>query len=76
LVRKVTNPIRLKDGTVLLSLSDARDCLLRYFTGVTQNDALVHAVVLLMKAAGTGTRQDRRAATEQVNILLSVRELR
>jgi hypothetical protein len=68
--------MRLKDGTVLLSLSDARDCLLRYFAGVTQSDALVHAIVLLMRAAEKRTRKDRAAATDQVAVVLSGRGLR
>jgi len=50
-VGDLPRPVRLKDDTVLLSLADARDCILRYFTGATKNDALAHAIVLLMKAA-------------------------
>ena len=48
---KLTRPVRLKDDTVLLSLADARDCILSHFKGTTKNDALAHAIVLLMKAA-------------------------
>jgi hypothetical protein len=68
--------VRLKDGSKLVSLSDARDCLLTHFSDVTKNDALVHAVVLLMKAAETKTRKDRSAATEQVALVLAGRGLR
>lgn len=73
---RLTRPIRLKDDTVLLTLSDARDCLLQNFSTTTQNDALAHAVVLLMKAADKKTRKDRAAATEQVELVLRGRGLR
>jgi hypothetical protein len=58
---KFTRPVRLKDDTMLLSLSDARDCVLKHFVGVTKYEQLVHAIVLMMKAAETKTRKDRRA---------------
>lgn len=73
---KLTRPVRLKDDTVLLSLADARDCILRHFGDVTTNDALTHAMVLLMKAAEKKTRKDRAAATDQVSIVLAGRGLR
>lgn len=73
---KLSRPVRLKDDTVLLNLADARDCLLMHFEGVTKNDALVHAIVLLMKAAEKKTRKDRAAATNQVVTVLAGRGLR
>jgi hypothetical protein len=73
---RLTRPVRLKDDTVLLTLSDARDCLLQNFSTVTRNDALAHAVVLLMKAAEKKTRKDRAAATDQVALVLRGRGLR
>jgi hypothetical protein len=73
---KLTRPVRLKDDTVLLSLAEARDCILRHFKGATKNDALAHAIVLLMKAAEKKTRKDRAAATDQVTTVLAGRGLR
>lgn len=73
---RLTRPVRLKNDTVLLSLADARDCILKHFSTVTKNEALVHAVVLLMKAAEKKTRKDRAVATDQVAMLLQDRGLR
>jgi hypothetical protein len=73
---KLTRPVRLKDDKVLLSLADARDCLLQNFHGTTKNDPLAHAIVLLMKAAEKKTGKDRAAATDQVATVLAGRGLR
>ena len=73
---KLTRPVRLNDDTVLLSLADARDCILRHFQGTTKHDALAHAIELLMKAADKKTRKDRAAATDQVATVLAGRGLR
>ena len=72
---KLTLPIVLKHGNVLVTLSDARDCLLKSFAGVLESVALEHAIELLFKAAKTGKLRDRRAATAQLQIVLQQRGL-
>jgi hypothetical protein len=54
----------------LVSLSDARDCLLKTFASVVRNDALERAIELLFNAAETGRSKDRRAVTDQIEIAL------
>jgi hypothetical protein len=73
---KLTRSLTLKDGSKLVTLSDARECLLTHFSTTTKNDALAHAIELMMKAAETGTIPDRKAATDQVATVLAQRRLR
>jgi hypothetical protein len=60
---KLSRPILLKNGKKLVTLFDARNCLVNTFANVVRNDALGHAIVLLMEAAETGKLANRRAAT-------------
>jgi len=49
----------------------ARTCP-EHFATVTQSAVLEHAIVLLMAAAGSGKAKDRKAATDQLVIVLQV----
>jgi hypothetical protein len=53
---KLSRPLQHKDETILTTLAEARDCILMRFVGVRTNEPLVHAIVLLMKAAETKKR--------------------
>ncbi len=37
---------------------------------MTHDEAIAHAIELMMRAADTGTRADRKAATDQVALVL------
>src|SRR5688500_10544299 len=67
---ELSSPISLKNGKALATLSDARACLIRTFPNVVRHDAFALAITLLMTAAETGRPKDRRAATEQVALVL------
>jgi hypothetical protein len=67
---KLTRQIKLKDGTVLVTLADARVAVIRYFETVIESASVARAIERLKKAAATGTRQDRKSATDQVAIVL------
>jgi 4'-phosphopantetheinyl transferase EntD len=67
---KLTRSLTLKDGTKLVTLADARAVMIRYFETVTHSVAIALAIELVMKAAETGAFQDRKAATDQVAIVL------
>jgi hypothetical protein len=67
----LTRSLTLKSGDKLVTLADARDCLIKYFETVVQNNAaLARAIELLFKAAETGSFVDRKAATDQIAIVL------
>jgi hypothetical protein len=57
-------------GERIVTLRDAGRFLLERFQGVTKSAPLEHAIVLLMRAAASGRRADRAAATDQVLIVL------
>ena len=56
----------LKTGERLRTLHDAAELITRRFGSVTKSAPLEHAIGLLLRAAKTGTRADRKAATDQV----------
>ncbi len=70
---KLTRSLTLKDGTKLVTLGDARAALLRYFESVTSSRAVAHAIELLLAAAESRTFEDRKAATDQLAIVLRAR---
>jgi hypothetical protein len=59
---------------LLVTLADARACLTRYRSTVTYSPGVARgterAIKLVMKAAETGAYPDRKAATDQVEIVL------
>jgi uncharacterized OB-fold protein len=65
---KLTRPIVLNHGTALVTLSDARDCLLKAFSGVPESVSFGMRVELIFKAAKKP--RHRRAATAQLQIVL------
>jgi hypothetical protein len=71
---KLTRWLTLKDGTKLVTPNDARACLIRYFGTATHSRGVGRgarrAVDLVMKAAETGALGDRKAATDQVEVVL------
>jgi hypothetical protein len=68
--RPLTHVLILKTGERLHMLHDAADLITRRFGSVTKSAPLEHAIVLLLGAAETGTRADRKAATDQVAVVL------
>jgi hypothetical protein len=42
------------------------------FQTATRDDPLEHAITLVIRAAETGTRADRKAATDQVALVLQL----
>ena len=68
--RPLTRVPILKTGERLRMLHDAADLITHRFGSVTKSAPLEHAIVLLLRAAETGTRADRKAATDQVAVVL------
>ena len=71
---KLTRALALKDGTKLVTLADTRAVLLKYLATEVEDAALGtvgHALRLLLAAAKTGSLADRKAATDQVAIVLA-----
>ena len=68
--KKLSRPLRLKDGTELVTLGDAAGVVAEDFGLVTNSAIMEHAVELLLRAAETGSANDRRKATEQIQTLL------
>jgi hypothetical protein len=70
---ELTYSLTLKAGTKLVTLADAHLCLIRYGT-VRFPRGIAHgtdrAIELVRKAAETGAYADRKAATDQVAIVL------
>ena len=64
-------PLPLKDGRTLCTLHDVRDVFASgVFAGVTHSPPLEHALDLLIKAAGTGSDDYVKAATDQIAVVL------
>jgi len=59
----------LKTGERLRTLHDAAELFTRRFGSVTKSAPLEHAIGLMLRAAETGTRADRKAATDQVALV-------
>jgi hypothetical protein len=56
-------------------LADCGGLLTSRFGNVLQDEALEHAVVLLMRAAESGKAAHRKAATDQIETVLLARRL-
>ena len=67
--RPLTRTLVLKSGVRLKTFHDAASLLSRRFG---HSAALEHTIARLLRAAETGTRADRKAATEQVATVLRV----
>ena len=71
----LTRTLILKSGERLKTLHDAADAFLRRFGNVDHDDATAHAITLMIRAAETGARADRKAATDQVALVLRINML-
>jgi hypothetical protein len=67
---KLTQLLPLKNGDTLVTLADARRVVLAHLMTEVEDSALAHAMRLLLAAAETGTLADRKAATDQVGLVL------
>jgi hypothetical protein len=67
--RPLTRVLILKTGERLRTLHDAASLVSKCFG---YSAALEHTIARLLRAAETGTRADRKAATEQVATVLRV----
>ena len=67
--RPLTRTLALKSGEQLRTLHDAASLLSKR---CGHSAALEHTIARLLRAAETGTRADRKAATEQVATVLRV----
>jgi hypothetical protein len=65
----LTRTLALKPGGELRALHDVAEVFLRRFGNVRHDHAVGHAIEL-MKAVETGSREDRKAATGQVALVL------
>ncbi|HEU0147962.1 MAG TPA: hypothetical protein VFR21_13950 [Bradyrhizobium sp.] len=65
--RKFGEPIRLKDGRELRTLSEARALILRIERRVEGKPTYEYAIELLLKAAETGKRADVQDAEFQMH---------
>ena len=70
---RLTRSLTIKDGTKLVTLADAREILIKYFETMAQGASVAHAMERVLIAAETGTFADRKAATDQVAIVLKLR---
>ena len=68
---KLTRGLPLKNGDTLVTLADARRLVLAHLMTEVDDSALSNALRLLLAAAETGTLADRKAATDQVELVLS-----
>ena len=71
---KLTRSLPLKDGSKLITLADARTVLIKHSDAVIQDAALGRAILLLLEAAASGRFSDRKAATDQIAIVLARRK--
>jgi hypothetical protein len=60
----------------LVTLLDAANLLAERFDTVRRDEALEHALELLLRAAETGRRRDREGATDQIALVLRLGGLR
>ena len=66
----LTRTLVLKSGAQLRTLHDAAEAFLRAFGNVNHDAPVAHGIELMMQVAETGTREDRKAATDQVALVL------
>ena len=71
----LTRTLILKSGERLRTLHDAAELTTRRFGTVTRDAPLKHAIWLMLRAAETGARADRKAATDQVALVLRINML-
>ena len=72
---KLARPLTLQNGDKLVTLEDAGRAVVEQMAIEIQNWALAHALQQLIAAAKTGSYADRRAATDQVAIVLRGRSV-
>jgi hypothetical protein len=65
----------MKNGDKIVSLADARAIVIRHFRPMTEGRSVALAIEGLLKAAETGAFADRKAATDQVVIVLRARAI-
>ena len=68
--RPLTRTLTRKSGERLRTLHDAAELFSRRFGSVAKSVPLEHAIGLLLRAAKTVMRADRKAATDQVVVVL------
>ena len=68
-IQPPTRVFILKTGERLRTLHDAAELIARRFGTVTRSAPLEHAIGLMLRAVETGTRADRKAATDQVALV-------
>ena len=66
----LTHPLTLEDQTRLATLADARAVVVKHLTKRVDDAALTQVLKLLLIAARSGTLSDRKAATDQLEMLL------
>ena len=71
----LARPLILKSGVQLTTLHDAAETLVRQFGNVSHDAPVANAIDLMMRAAETGTRADREAATDQLALVLRLNAL-
>jgi hypothetical protein len=67
---KLTRSLTMQDGAKLVTLADAREILVKCFETLAQSAPVALAMERVMTAAETGTFADRKAATDQVALVL------
>ena len=68
--RPLSRVLILKTGERLRTLHNAAELITRRLGSVTKSAPLEYAIGLLLRAAETGTEADRKAATDQVAVVL------
>ena len=68
--RPLTCTLTLKTGERLTTLHDAADLFTHPFGSIWRDVTLAHVNRLLVRAAETGSPEDRKAATDQVAFVL------
>ena len=56
-------------------MHDVAETFLRRFGNVRHDRAVAHAIELMMRSAETGTKADRKAATDQIALVLRLNVL-
>jgi hypothetical protein len=67
---RLTHPLTLEDQTRLATLADARAVVVERLTNRVEDAALSEVLKLLLIAARSGTLSDRKAATDQLEMVL------
>jgi hypothetical protein len=64
--RKLSEPVKLKDGRILETLREVRDLILRLGSSHQKHPWWTYTAELLLKAAESGKRTDIKLATDQL----------